>query len=64
MSKASQFLDDLYTRPPSQQEMMERQDAARPHTNLVATTDGRAIQLAPTPDQAPLEWKKPESTTD
>lgn len=64
MSKASQLLDDLTTGLPSHQELLERRDAARPHTNLIATTDGTTIQLAPTPAQTPREWQKPERTTD
>ena len=64
MSKTSQLLDDLRTHQPSPEELQERLDAAWPRTNLIATTNGTVLEAAPTPNQTPREWPKPEQTTD
>jgi len=65
MSKASLLVDRLVTRQPSPKEMQERRDAARPHTGLIATTEGTFVEPAPVTTEAPRRgFQAPQDTTD
>jgi hypothetical protein len=65
MGKATELLDDLIARPLSPQEVQERREAARPKTKLVGTLDGRLLEPAPTPLEAPRVVRQaPQQTWD
>lgn len=65
MSKASDLVLDLVTRPLSPKQNRERKEAERPRTNLVATLDGQLVEPAPTPTQTPRSvMQAPPQTID
>lgn len=58
MGKANDLVDGLMARPHTQRELEEREQAAKPQPNLVATLDGQLVEPGPTPTvvtQAPQQ---------
>ena len=53
MSKASEVVLDLVTRPQSSAQILTRRKAERPRTGLVGTLDGQWVEPAPASKQAP-----------
>lgn len=59
VSKASLLRRELLTRGPSPQELQERQDAARPRSTLIATTEGTVYD-----PETQREQQVPDQTLD
>ena len=53
MSKASEVVLDLVTRPQSSAQILARQEAERPRAGLVGTLHGQWVEPAPASTQAP-----------
>ena len=51
MSKASEVVLDLVTRPQSSAQILARREAERPRTGLIGTLDGQWVEPAPIPTQ-------------
>jgi hypothetical protein len=65
MGKATELVDDLIARPLSPDEIRARREAARLRPNLVATLDGKLVEPAPAPTQAPqVVSRAPQETWD
>jgi hypothetical protein len=47
MSKASEAVLDLVTRPQSSTQILARREAERPRTGLIGTLDGQWVEPAP-----------------
>jgi hypothetical protein len=60
MSKASEVVLDLVSRPLTPEQILARQEAERPRTGLVGTLDGRLVE----PETSKPVMQAPVQTTD